>query len=81
MNHDKEKLAEKVLIFLYSLSASEFVNVNTFKRYIYLYYLTESFLNGDSDNISINIDKGTVKILNLDSVIEDFSIREFIRIN
>lgn len=81
MNHDKEKLAEKVLIFLYSLSASKFVNVNTFKRYIYLYYLTESFLNGESDNICINIDKGTVNILNFDSVIEDFSIREFIRIN
>lgn len=79
MNHDKEKLAEKILIFLYSLSSSsKMINVNTFKRYIYLYYLTESFLNGETDNISINLDKGSIKIINFDSIIDDFSVKEFI---
>ncbi|GEM_PF-2390097 len=79
MNHDKEKLAEKILIFLYSLSKSSMsVNANTFKRYIYLYYLTESFLNGGEDSISISIDKGSIKIINFDSIIDDLSVKELI---
>lgn len=79
MNHDKEKLAEKILIFLYSLSKSSMsVNANTFKRYIYLYYLTESFLTGGEDNISISIDKGSIKIINFDSIIDDLSVKELI---
>ncbi len=82
MNHDKEKLAEKVLIFLYTLSSSSMlINVNTFKRYIYLYYLTESFLNGESENVSISLDKGSIKIINFDSIIDDFSIKEFIMLS
>lgn len=82
MNYDKEKLTEKILIFLYSLSpSSESVNINTFKRYIYLYYLTESFLNGESENISISIDKGSIKIINFDSIIDNLSVKEFIMLN
>lgn len=82
MNHDKDKLAEKMLVFLYSLSSSPSqVNINTFKRYIYLYYLTESFLNGSTDNISITIDKGDIKIFNFDSIIDDFSAKEYIDLN
>lgn len=82
MNHDKEKLAEKMLIFLYSLSSiSAQVNINTFKRYIYLYYLTGSFLTGDSDNISITIDKGDIKIFSFDSIVDDFSVKEYINVN
>lgn len=81
MNHDKGKLAEKMMIFLYSLSSSSTkVNVNTFKRYVYLYYLTEGFLSGNSDNISITIDKGDIKILNFDSIIDDFVVNEYIDI-
>lgn len=79
MSHDKEKLAEKMLVFLYSLSStSSQVNINTFKRYIYLYYLTEAFLNGKSDNIFIAIDKGDIKILNFDSIVDDFSVKEYV---
>lgn len=82
MSHDKDKLAEKILIFLYSLSSSsQNVNANTFKRYIYLYYLTELFLNGDSDNIAISIDKGNIKIMNFDSILDDFSVKEYISLN
>lgn len=82
MPYDKEKLAEKILIFLYSLSSSSnLININTFKRYVYLYYLTESFLNGESENIAINIDKGSIKIINFDSIIDDLSIDEFITLN
>lgn len=82
MNHDKDRLAEKMLVFLYSLSASTSqININTFKRYIYLYYLTESFLNGGKDNISITIDKGDIKIVNFESIIDDFSVREYINVN
>lgn len=82
MNHDKEKLAEKMLIFLYSLSSSStMINANTFKRYIYLYYLTESFLNGTSDDISINLDKGSIKIMNFDTILDELSLKEFITLN
>lgn len=82
MNHDKEKLSEKILIFLFSLSSSsKMINVNTFKRYIYLYYLTESFLNGESDNISICLDKGSIKIISFDSIIDDLSVKEFIMLS
>ncbi|MEG1946515.1 MAG: hypothetical protein RR139_05385 [Lachnospiraceae bacterium] len=82
MDHNKDKLAEKVLIFLYSLSSSSrMINTNTFKRYIYLYYLTESFLTGRADNISISIDKGNVKIISFDSILDDLSVKEFITLN
>lgn len=81
MSHEKEKLEEKILVFLYSLSSSSMtININTFKRYIYLYYLTESFLNGSADNISISIDKGSIKIINFDSVLDDLLIREYITV-
>lgn len=79
MSHEKDKLAEKILVFLYSFSSSSTsINSNTFKRYIYLYYLTESFLNGSTDNISISIDKGSIKIINFDTVIDDLLIKEYI---
>lgn len=81
MNHDKDKLAEKMLLFLYSLSSSKNVNANTFKRYIYLYYLAQAFLNGESDNIDISIDKGSIKILNFDSIMDDFSLKEYINLS
>ncbi|NCC16904.1 MAG: hypothetical protein EOM28_11265 [Clostridia bacterium] len=82
MSHDKDKLAEKILVFLYSLSSSSrVVNTNTFKRYVYLYYLTESFLNGVADNISISLDKGGIKIINFDSILDDLSVKEFITLN
>lgn len=82
MNHDKAKLAEKMLVFLYSLSSSSTrINENTFRRYMYLYYLTKSFLNGTSDNISIKLDKGSIKIMNFDSILDEFSLKEFIILN
>ena len=82
MNHEKDKLIEKILIFLLLLSSySKSVNINTFRRYIYLYYLTDSFLNGESENISINIDKGSINIINFDTIISNLSVREFVEIS
>ena len=84
MNFPKEKLTEKILLFLYALSnSSEYVNVNTFKRYIYLYYLTSSFINevaADEENITIIVNKGDITIIGYDSIINDLNAREFIDI-
>ena len=39
MGYEKEKLQEKILIFLYVIyHTSKSININTFKRYLYLYY-------------------------------------------
>lgn len=81
MDLSKSKLAEKMLLFLYSLSEnSRCINLNTYKRYIYLYYLTSSFLSGASDNVDIAIEKGDIKIINFDSIMSDFNAKEYIDI-
>lgn len=81
MDLSKSKLAEKMLLFLYSLSEnSRSINLNTYKRYIYLYYLTSSFLSGASDNVDIAIEKGDIKIINFDSIMSDFNAKEYIDI-
>ena len=81
MDLSRSKLAEKMLLFLYSLSEnSRSVNLNTYKRYIYLYYLTSSFLSGASDNVDIAIEKGDIKIINFDSIMSDFNAKEYIDI-
>ena len=37
---ENPKLTEKMLVFLYCISQLEFkVNINTFRRYVYLYYI------------------------------------------
>lgn len=81
MDLSRSKLAEKMLLFLYSLSEnSRSVNLNTYKRYIYLYYLTSSFLSGASDNVDIAIEKGDIIIINFDSIMSDFNAKEYIDI-
>ena len=82
MDLRKNKLAEKMLLFLHSLAEnSNSINLNSFKRYIYLYYLTSSFLSGASDNIDIIIEKGDIKIVHFDSILSDFIAKEFIDID
>lgn len=82
MDLSKSRLAEKMLLFLYSLSkSSNTININTYKRYIYLYYLTSSFLTGGSDNIDIVIEKGDIRIIGFDSIISDFNSKEYIDID
>lgn len=82
MNLDENKLAEKILQLLYAVAeSSEFINANTFKRYVYLYYLTASFLNGDEDEIDISIDKGDINIIHYDDILSDLKIREFISVD
>lgn len=82
MNINNPKLAEKTLLFLYTLSEiSPQINLNTFKRYLYLYYLTSSFLSGEEDIISIYLDKGDVKILDLEEIISNFEAKEYIDIS
>ncbi len=82
MDLSKSRLAEKMLLFLYSLSkSSNTININTYKRYIYLYYLTSSFLTGGSDNIDVVIEKGDIRIIGFDSIISDFNSKEYIDID
>lgn len=76
-----KKLEEKVVIFLYVISENkDRINQNTFRRYIYLYYLTISFLDSSkrTEPISIVIEKGDVTIIDYDSIIDDLKTRGFI---
>ncbi len=76
------KLTEKMLVFLYCLSQvnSKF-NINTFRRYIYLYYMTKAFFdNNGTDDVVIAVEKGNVKILNFDDVLNNFQLIDYIEI-
>lgn len=75
----REKLKERCLLFLYVLSASKSsINVNTFRRYIYLYYLSGKFFDDQMDDIKIYIDKGDISILYLEDVLGDFEADDLI---
>lgn len=82
MDYIKERLKERCLLFLYVLSSTSVgVNTNTFKRYLYLYYLSGSFFYEQMDDITISIDKGDIKIPYLDTILDEFSLGEYIEIN
>lgn len=75
------KLEEKMVLFLLVISENkDRVNRNTFLRYIYIYYLTASFLDPAMriDPINILIEKGDVTIVGFDNVLNDLRIRCFI---
>lgn len=77
----KEKLKEKSLVFLYVLSKDkDKINYNTFRRYIYLYYLSGKFVDNETDEIVINIDKGDMNIAYLDEIINDFELDDYVEI-
>jgi hypothetical protein len=79
MDRKKSMLAETMILFLFALSkTSEEVNINTYKRYIYLYYLTSGFINNNSDDIEIIVEKGDIKIIEFESIISDFVLKEYI---
>lgn len=73
IDHVKDRLKEKSLLFLYVLSKNrETININTFRRYIYLYYLSGKFFDESIDEITISIDKGDMKIAYLEDALNDF---------
>lgn len=79
---EKAKIEEKVLLFLYVLSTfSDNININTFKRYLYLYYISSSFLFETSDNINIHISKTDFEIPYMSDILDDFVLNEFIDIS
>lgn len=80
MDINDSKIAEKMLLFLYSLSQSETeININTFRRYIYLYYMSKKFLEDDNtDSVVIAIEKGNIQIVSFDTILNDFESRGFI---
>ena len=81
MNNIKERLKEKSLLFLYVLSKNQkSININTFRRYIYLYYLSGKLFDEAMDEITISIDKGDMKIAYLEEALEDFDTDELIDI-
>ncbi len=76
MDLKKSKLAEKMLLFLYSLNKNvESINLNTLKRYIYLYYLTSIFLSGETDSIDIVIEKGDVETVDFESFLSELNAK------
>lgn len=81
IDHVKERLKEKCLLFLYVLSKNQkTININTFRRYIYLYYLSGKFFDETIDEIPISIDKGDMKIAYLEDALDDFDTDEFVDI-
>ena len=79
---ENPRLTEKMLVFLYCLSQNNAkLNINTFRRYIYLYYMTKAFFdNNGTDDVVIAVEKGNVKILNFDDILNDFELQDYIKI-
>ena len=77
---DNPKLTEKMLVFLFCVSQLDSkININTFRRYIYLYYMTKAFFEGkETDDVVISIEKGNVKILYFDDIMDTFQLNDFI---
>ncbi|MBO4640036.1 MAG: hypothetical protein J5710_09805 [Treponema sp.] len=77
------KLTEKMLVFLYCLSQMDSkVNINTFRRYIYLYYMTKAFFeDSETDDVVIAVEKGTVKILGFDDILNTLQLQDYIEID
>ena len=77
---DNPKLSEKMLVFLFCVSQLDSkININTFRRYIYLYYMTKAFFEGkETDDVVISIEKGNVKILYFDDIMDTFQLNDFI---
>lgn len=81
MKLQKYYLEEKCLIFLYILSFSmKRVNINTFKRYLYLYYLSSSFFKKGSEDLAIEIDKGNIEIPYLKIIFNELCLKHYIEI-
>lgn len=80
MDIEDFRIAEKILLFLYSLAQTQKeININTFRRYLYLYYMTKKFLEDDNtDSIIIVVEKGNIQIANFDSILNDFESRGYI---
>ena len=80
MDIENSRIAEKMLLFFYSLSQTQKkININTLRRYLYLYYMTKKFLENDNtDSIVIVVEKGNIQIANFDSILNDFESRGYI---
>ena len=77
----REKLKERYLLFLYTLSEyKKHININTLKRYIYLYYMSSGFFEKQIDEIKIFIDKGDIKISYLEEILNEFDLDGLIAI-
>lgn len=82
MDYVKERLKEKCLLFLYVLSENKkSININTFRRYVYLYYLSGRFFDDQLDEITIFMDKGDMKISYLEEIFGEFDLDELIEIH
>ncbi len=79
---ENPKLAEKMLVFLYCISQlEEKVNTNTFRRYIYLYYMTKAFFSdSETDDVVISIEKGNVKIIDFDDILNSLQLQDYIEL-
>ncbi|MBC1470251.1 hypothetical protein HB803_13855 [Listeria welshimeri] len=75
-------LKEKMLLFLYAISNNtKNININTFQRYLYLYFVSDAFLNKkntDTDVIIFSDEKSGVRIEGYAESIEGFQISDFI---
>lgn len=82
MDYVKEHLKERCFLFLYVLSANKKrINTNTFRRYVYLYYLSGRFFDKQMDEITISIDKGDMKIAYLEAALDDLEMDDLIEVD
>ncbi|MTD40297.1 hypothetical protein GIX45_17075 [Erwinia sp. CPCC 100877] len=84
MRESEKELTEVSLLILYIVNNYNCsINVNTFKRYLYLYYISSNFLNENSkETVTININKSKteVSILGLSAVLNELEIVDFIKL-
>ncbi|MBW9322481.1 hypothetical protein FG877_02715 [Enterococcus casseliflavus] len=84
MKNDERELKEIALIVLYIITSYEYsINMNTFKRYLYLYYISSGFLNEESKGrvtITLNKSKTEFSILGLSGVMSDLETVDFIKL-
>jgi len=81
MTDQVDKLKERMFLFLYvHAQTNREININTFKRYIYLYYLSSNFFYRNAENIVISFDKTDITIPKFDDILDEFSLLDYIDI-
>lgn len=79
MSDQIDKLKERIFLFLYvHAQSNRKININTFKRYIYLYYLSYNFFYHDADNLLISFDKTDITIPKFDDILDEFYLLDYI---
>ena len=84
MKNNESELTEVCLLILYIINSYEqSININTFKRYLYLYYISTGFLNeNNNENVIVTFNKSKTEftILGLNTVLSDLETIDYIEV-